>query len=317
LAASAPNSPLAQTQFAFNTAFILDQIPREDRAEALAAARRAADRTIELAPEFGGAYIPGCFLRSEQQMVGCEAGLRKGMRMDPDNSFVNWFLSRLLNNAGRNIEAAELAKLSLAHDPYMPYKIAQMLRMLETNGQMGEAAKLYEQSKQWWPDNDTIQWYRISGMILRGDFRAVQQFKREVQPKAEDPVLSAINSKSLGRMRSACPAEVAEDQAKGFECMLALARYGDLDAAFGLADRLYPPRRGRTPADEERIWLDKPGANMLAFLSSPAGAPLRRDPRYFALAERVGLVEYWRSGRPPDFCRNQPESICAQLLKRA
>jgi hypothetical protein len=44
-------------------------------------------------------------------------------------------------------------------------------------------------------------------------------------------------------------------------------------------------------------------------------APLRRDPRYVALAERVGLLEYWRSGRPPDFCRKNPEPICAQLLK--
>ena len=34
------------------------------------------------------------------------------------------------------------------------------------------------------------------------------------------------------------------------------------------------------------------------------------------LAQRVGLLDYWRSGRAPDFCRKQPEPICAQLLKR-
>jgi len=32
------------------------------------------------------------------------------------------------------------------------------------------------------------------------------------------------------------------------------------------------------------------------------------------LAERTGLLAYWRSGRPPDFCGKQPEPICAQLL---
>jgi hypothetical protein len=44
---------------------------------------------------------------------------------------------------------------------------------------------------------------------------------------------------------------------------------------------------------------------------------MRRDPRYIALVERIGLLAYWRSGRSPDFCRKSPEPVCAQLLKRA
>lgn len=189
--------------------------------------------------------------------------------------------------------------------------------MLEATGKTEEAAQLYGQAKRWWPDYDALQWRRLSGMELRGDFEAAQRFNSEFDAKPKlTSILSAINSKSLSRTRNACPPQVAEEDFGGFPCMLALARYGDLDAAFAIANGLYPSRRGRTPADEERIWLDQPGTNMLAFLTSPAAAPLRRDPRYVALAERVGLLEYWRSGRPPDFCRNQPEPICAQLLKR-
>ncbi len=93
--------------------------------------------------------------------------------------------------------------------------------------------------------------------------------------------------------------------------MLALARLGDMDGAYRFADALYPSRRGQTPAEEERIWLDDPEPNLVAFLTAPAAAPLRRDARYIALAEGVGLAEYWRSGRAPDFCRPpQPEPIC-------
>jgi hypothetical protein len=95
--------------------------------------------------------------------------------------------------------------------------------------------------------------------------------------------------------------------------MLAYGLVGDLDSAFRIADRLYPSRRGRTPADEERIWLDDPDAAPLAPLTGPAAAPLRRDPRFLALADRVGLLEYWRSGRLPDFCRDKPEPICSKL----
>ena len=100
--------------------------------------------------------------------------------------------------------------------------------------------------------------------------------------------------------------------------MLVLSSLGDQDSAFAVADKLYPRRVGRTPAETERIWLNEPdGAGPLEFITSPAAAPMRRDPRYLQLAQRVGLLAYWRSGRLPDFCRKQPESICAQLRKRS
>jgi hypothetical protein len=38
-------------------------------------------------------------------------------------------------------------------------------------------------------------------------------------------------------------------------------------------------------------------------LFTPSAAPLRRDRRFMALANRLGLVDYWRaSGHWPDFC---------------
>jgi hypothetical protein len=245
-------------------------------------------------------------------MIQCEDRLRAGMRAAPDASFDNWFLSRLLNNVGRIHEAAELARLSLAHDQYMPYKISHALRVLEATAQTDEAAKIYRQSTVWWPANDDINWERASGMAERGDFDALQHFREHLGGRDKpSPVLLAINRKSLPAVRTACSA------AKEFDavmCMLALARLGDFDAAFALTHQIYPSRRGRTPAEEERIWLDSPAPMPLLFLTGPAAASLRRDPRYLALAERVGLVEYWRSGRLPDFCRQaQPEPICSRL----
>jgi len=80
---------------------------------------------------------------------------------------------------------------------------------------------------------------------------------------------------------------------------------------------MYPRRIGRTPAETERIWLDEPeGGGPASFITSSAAAPMRRDPRYLQLAERTGLLAYWRSGRPPDFCRRHPEPVCKQLFKR-
>jgi TolB-like protein len=320
LAAKAPDSPMAQNGLAFNTAFALPTLPRDDRAAAVAAARRAVDRTIELAPEFGGGYIPWCMLRSELWLVECEDHLRTGMRVDPDAPFNDWFLAVFLNNVGRNREATELATVSLAHDQYMPYKIALMLRMLEIAGRTDEEASLYRQAQLWWPGSQPIAWYRRSGTTQGGDFEAVERLRRESDPnRAPDPLaplFAVVKAKSASAGKAAC-SKVAPTGFDGTICMLALARLGDMDGAYRFADALYPSRLGRTPAEEEQIWLDKPDPNLTAFLVGPSAAPLRRDLRYIPLATRVGLVRDWRSGRPPDFCRERPEPICPRLLGRA
>jgi hypothetical protein len=101
------------------------------------------------------------------------------------------------------------------------------------------------------------------------------------------------------------------------ECMLAFAKLGNLDAAYQLADALYPDRLGRSTQQEQQIWLDNPDSMPLELVTSNGAAALRRDPRYLDLAQRTGLLRYWRSGRHPDFCVKHPEAICARLLRRS
>jgi hypothetical protein len=101
-------------------------------------------------------------------------------------------------------------------------------------------------------------------------------------------------------------------------CFVAYANVGDLDRAFALSETLYPNRIGRNAADTERIWLESPDpVAPLEILSSPAAAPLRRDPRYLALVKRTGLLDYWRRQPLPSFCGKQPEPVCAQLRARS
>ena len=88
-----------------------------------------------------------------------------------------------------------------------------------------------------------------------------------------------------------------------------------MDSAFALAERFYPNRKGATPAAEDRLWLDDPDRSSTSYLASSAAAPLRRDPRFLPLADRLGLLDYWRTGRLPDFCRDRPEPICARIGK--
>lgn len=323
-AAKAPNVLSGQLGVAFNTAFALGQLPNEERQDALAKARQAAEKAIALGPKFGDAYSTWCVLHAETRMAECEDRLRAAKRIDPDAPWVNTFLSHLLRGVGRFDEATQLARLSQTHDVYLPQKIAWVLRVLEYAGERDEAQQLYEQGARWWPDfKPFLLRNRLFGLIDRGDFDAVAKLEQDADATKLWPgysgsgaLAAALKSKSATAARQACPSSAG--MLLKTRCMLVLAMLGDEDGAYAIADDLYPRRIGRTLAETERIWLNDPeGAGDPEFITSRAAAAMRRDPRYIALVERIGLLAYWRSGRPPDFCSKSPEPVCAQLLKRA
>jgi len=322
LAESAPDSPLAQLQFAVGAAFALPDLPRDQRPGVVATARRAGEKAHALAPTFGEPFITWCVLHSPARVRGCEDHLRAGMRADPDSPFVDWYLANKLMDGGRFADALDLAKQSLAHDQFQPEKISLMLRMLDAAGDSANADEYYRQIIRWWPDYRNIMWSRASGMIDRGDYAAIERYERQVGPNDRPlyyeplaPAAAAARTRSLAAARKACPLP-GTTSLKTIFCINVLATVGDLDGAFAIADRLYPTR-GRTPAEQERIWLDQPFMHGTEFLTGPGATALRHDPRYLALAERTGLLAYWRSGRLPDFCRGaQPEPVCSPLRPR-
>jgi DNA-binding winged helix-turn-helix (wHTH) protein/TolB-like protein len=322
IAARAPNSAIAQNTLAFSATDAMWDLPRDQHVEALEIGRRALERVRVLAPGFGGAEVAWCYLHSRVRLLECEDHLRAGMRSDPDFAWGDQALADWLKDVGRTSEALDLARSSLAHDPFMAAKIEVTLRMLEATGRQDEADDLYRNSRRWWPDDLMIFSGRVYGAMDRGDFAKLASFEKDVAhtPLASNfepglPVLEATLAKDAAKARQLCPV----DQAASFKrdlCMLALARLGDIDDAFAIAFRTYPKRVGRTPAEEDKLWLDTSRYGETDILMGPAAAPLRRDPRFLELARGLGLLAYWRSGRLPDFCRGpQPEPVCASIRR--
>ena len=320
IAPRAPQSAIAQLSLAITTAGALDQLPRDQRAAAVATARRASERAKALAPKFGDVHVPWCLLHSPVRLVECENRLRAAMRADPEAPFVSFFLSGYLANAGRSGEALELARLAIANDRYKMWKIARLLRTLEAEGHSGEAERLFREGDRWWPNHEILIWNRWVGMLTRGNFDGIVRFEKgislDVMPledRTPADVLRAIRTGNATAANKLCTAPTAPY----LTCFVGLGHLGELDNAFAIADVIYPRLRSRTPAEEERLWLDIIETAPLSFLSSPALARLRRDPRFLVVAERVGLLDYWRRGRLPDFCKVRPEPVCAKLSRPA
>jgi TolB-like protein/tetratricopeptide (TPR) repeat protein len=329
VAAKAPDMREAQTALAYYTSFILDAFPIDQRAAVVADARRAFDKARELDPRQGDIEGAWCSLHSETLYGECEDHLRAGIARSPDDSWLEEFLAMSLEAVGRFDEAAELEQLSYTHDPYAPVKIGHMLQILELTGAVDDANDLNQKGDRWWPEyTGSFLRNRLMGLLSRDDFHGIGRLAQLPDARGwpagqvSGPIISALDSKSVPALRRACAAAFSADPNSGpvflaLECLGAFNKLQDEDSAYALADKLYPRRVGRSPAETEQIWLKNPDGGALSQLvTSAAAAPMRRDPRYILLAQRTGLLAYWRSGRPPDFCSKQHEPICAELLKR-
>jgi hypothetical protein len=317
-APAAPDSAAAQIVLAIDTGVSLGALAPEDRPAALAVGRQAADRAQRLAPDFGDVYCPWCILHSPLHFAACEDHLRAGLAADRDAPFVPAFLTDLLNNVGRTDEAFRFATLSLAADQYVPRKISRMILMEEATGDTEAAEARYRDAERLWPNFGSVFWDRLWGIVQRGDLDGIERFEQEVGARnlpqgyvSVAPLADAVRARSLQRVTAACPSG-AEDF-RAVECMLAFNRLGAIDQAYSVAQKLYPSRRGRTAAEEQALWLAEPFSTDTVYLTVPATAPLRRDPRFLVLAANLGLLDYWRSGRLPDFCTKAHEPVCAKF----
>lgn len=320
-ARSAPDSAIGQWQLGMVTGLLIHGLPTGDRPEAVAAARSAAERARSLEPRFGDFAIPWCMLHPQVRMSECEDRLREALKVDPQASWAPSFLGNLMNSVGRTDEAETLDGESLAEDMYAPSKMAQAIIMFEAAGDAAQARTLYQRAARLWPNTHFLFKLRVQGIVQRGDFRALEHLPDEVGaanlPSYYGSVLElarAVTGRSVERAKAACPRDSA-DQLIAM-CMTAFAQLGDLDDAFAYADEVYPRRLGRNVAEDEKLWFADPFVLTTAFLVGRGAAPMRRDPRYLALAQRVGLLDYWRTRALPDFCTEGHEAICARIAAR-
>ena len=183
----APNSAFPQLALAIQTGFSISSIPEGQRADAVALASRASERARQLAPEFGDVYLPWCLLHSPIRMTECDTRVHHALEVDTISSFVPGFLSSLYYKAGRMDEALQLARQSLANDPYKPAKLARMIWIDEATGDLGDADRIYREATRLWPDGERMRTARILGMAQRGNYAGLAAFvefsRRRVAPR--------------------------------------------------------------------------------------------------------------------------------------
>jgi len=291
-----------------------------DRARAMREAARAqADLALKLDPSDAGAYAVLSKLARPYNYRAEEAILLRGIRIarhpkEPLGALYS-YEGTLLSNVGRLREALSFQLIAQATDKWGAPKTAKVARIYADVGNMPAARKWIAQAAQRWPNHTAVRQYRLSIAGFYESPRVARTILDEIAASASSDsatmgvwrrFIDARASPSPGTTADAVKAIMAAGDAgtisPEIEVMM-LASLGQTKLAIGAANAALDLRQPLEPR----------------FLFIPATSEIRRDPGFVNLAERLGLIDYWRgSGKRPDFCiDHRAEAECTAELRRA
>jgi serine/threonine protein kinase/tetratricopeptide (TPR) repeat protein len=226
-------------------------------------------------------YVEGTIAFGERDWTACERALLRALELAPDDVRALCWFARLLVARGRLDEARPILQRAREVDPLAPYPYATTGFCLLAAGRPAESERYLEQALTFDSDNSLALWSRgvarialghpedavaplerVSAATQRsGHYHAVLGWALAAAGRVDEArsVLDAIRARP-----TPAPPIVAE--------AWLLASLGDRDAAFEVLDRA---------AAESQAFMAFPGM--------PGFGPLRGDPRFAALMERLGL----------------------------
>ncbi len=268
----------------------------------LAEAAREADRTVALDPKNADGYVARARLVAAPGWSDREKNLALAVAQPGAGPVANAFYTLILQEVGRLNDAAiysqKVASEDTSGDPDYVILIASSLA---AQGKDDDADRALTKALQIAPNNPVIQGFRFhmyewfgrwdeALAILNDDAARPPQLEQEEDLAASRAFIAAVQSGEPGPKAAARAAEfasVSHDRNHLMAAISHLSAMGLVDDAYSMAEQVPP-----TPQTDD-----------LSVLFQPLNGALRRDPRFIALAGKLGLVGYWTSsGKWPDFC---------------
>ena len=224
----------------------------------------------------------------------------------PDNIYVLGARAEQLMMVGRNTEAVESAERSARLQPLTPYARSRYVRTLAFSGRLERALEEFK-SLEILDDvaqNLTETQFRVH--LRYGDPRiGLKIFRKYGTNKPNEAVLLARIEPTPATERHAIDLARSGALRAGF-----YSSFAETLLAFGHDDEVFETLR-RVPRQRANSYL-------LQTLFRPTLVRLREKPRFLQIAQRYGLLDYWRrSGNWPDFCAepNLPYDCKAEAAK--
>jgi DNA-binding winged helix-turn-helix (wHTH) protein/TolB-like protein len=319
----------APITFLMTASAALPEAPAADRPRILAEMRDARRRMDARGAGPSLTHLADSALLPEVDWAGRDAALRGGVDQPPRTGIIAGIYSNFLLLAGRSREAEAFARKHVSMEPSSPFASSYVTMTLLTQGRYDEGRMEAGRLGPLFPDNSTVVQMQFASLVWSGDIAAaegmlaVPQLRDAIDPPAQvRPAMTSLKAlatrkpEEIAALTAAC-ADTSRLSVEGAGiCLAGLGELGRRDEAFKMLESLLPDLRGASPEEREAKWLAHPNAiaAYVKVLMNPKTAPLREDPRFAAMVERIGLLDFWRtSGAWPDFCENEPKSVCTQM----
>lgn len=267
---------------------------------ALDSAKELAERAVEIAPIQPIAHLSLARVALyRQDFSEAERQFNQAIAIDPDLTPTVLFYAAFLQDMGRTREARDIyERVSRMSDPRLVGFGPPLVYLQAIAGEEVAARETIKRVARINPE------YRRPLTDMVDFWWATPPKAPEGRLEGEPPFLAA---------RRACFQDVlkrlaATDQADGLPSVCdqqdimtklrLLSRLGDVDGAYATYEFM--------PANERRYTSPFFYPEMAAF---------RSDPRFAELAEKLGLVRYWReTGSWPDYCRQTTPARSCELI---
>lgn len=256
--------------------------------EALPRARAAALRALQIDPSLAEAQASLAMVRGvyDWDWPGAEQGFRRAIDLNPSYATAHHWYAHLLRAIGRFEEAVAETRRAQELDPLSLIINSNVGSALFYAGRYGEAAAQYRRTIEMNPDWAPAHWGL--GRTLRKLGRvpeALAEHAKAVDASHRDAgyVCTLANALALAGRRAGAQELLAEMEARAqrqyvspYDLALVHAGLGDVERALASLERAYSERHSslRQLRVDERL------------------DPVRSDPRFEALARRVGLYPW-------------------------
>jgi DNA-binding winged helix-turn-helix (wHTH) protein/tetratricopeptide (TPR) repeat protein len=305
--------------------------PPADRAELVRLARRSIANAERLNPNSALLYVAkGFFANGPLSYAEQESLSRKAIELEPTFHVAFNGLGEVLISVGRCKEGAGAIRRSIQLDPMSKVVVGNAIQEFVAAGDKDQAEQALARYQSLWPGDPVSNYWRILVALYLGAPSEVPAIVAKGPMPAGGGTPAAEVQTLLVGVTAHDPASVRDrvrlcfasygrspGQAADSICLLEMVRDGALDDAFRFAELAYPDHRGLYPPNADGWLLDPPLGLDPAWLFTPRMKPFRDDPRFWDVALRAGLVDYWLStGAWPDDCEGQVAD-CKRLAEAA
>lgn len=223
--------------------------------------------------------------------------IEQAAAQDPDNPNVQTILAGAMLSTGRSRKAINASRRAVELDPLSPATVNNYISTLAYTGATDAAKRELAEAERLWPGTATVRDAQWRYHMRYGD------------PQIAKTIFEEDTDTGSGAWRLYLAAKI-DPSAANVERLMAYVRerlknMSNPGAGVGFATVAYA-QFGRK---EEifSILLNWPKLDDLRIMTDvffrPEFREARRDRRFMIVAQRVGLLDYWRtSGNWPDFC---------------